>query len=167
MPMRGKSMTCRHRALILAVSDRGHRPNFKGMALGKSETCRASAWPSHNEGFAKFKSETCRASAWPSHNEGFAKFKSETCRASAWPSHSEGFAKFKSETCRASAWPSHSERCSPLRCVADVESMNDPRNHMKKTRTWVFWCGFVLFLDRIWNAAGSRKIPHLSLLACE
>jgi len=49
MLMRGKSMTCRIRAHHLAVYDRlrSETATKKKDTDGKSETCRASAWPSH------------------------------------------------------------------------------------------------------------------------
>src|SRR5262249_43520422 len=78
-PMRGKSLTFRQRVLhLLRVSD----PSFAVIdrkilesEFGKSETCRASEWPSQNDEASHWlrsltiKSPTCRASEWPSQND--------------------------------------------------------------------------------------------------
>jgi hypothetical protein len=48
--MRGKSMTCRKRAIFLTVSDRFDAVidrEIEKESPGKSETCRASEWQSH------------------------------------------------------------------------------------------------------------------------
>ena len=45
-PMRGKSMTCRKSFLGPAVYDR----RVEDRLVGKSETCRSSAWHSHQRG---------------------------------------------------------------------------------------------------------------------
>jgi len=60
MPMRGKSTTCRTPAKKSAVYDRKRRSETcrgkYGPAAGKSETRRASAWPSHCEEVLSFPS---------------------------------------------------------------------------------------------------------------
>src|SRR5882724_6360743 len=48
--MRGKSLTCRlsaHRIWWSLTTSTGRRPKAESGPVGKSETCRASAWPSH------------------------------------------------------------------------------------------------------------------------
>src|ERR1700730_5261452 len=54
-PMRGKSLTCRQLTLLFLGSPTlfgiilsGHRPSDLERLLGKSKTCRASAWQSHS-----------------------------------------------------------------------------------------------------------------------
>ena len=51
MLMRGKSLTCRKKLIIdMAVYDRGSEtPEMRNFHDGKSETCRASEWRSHDQ----------------------------------------------------------------------------------------------------------------------
>ena len=58
----------------------------KQPALGKSETCRASAWPSHLEWISFLKWDSLEERARRAHLATQLR-PSETCRASAWPSH--------------------------------------------------------------------------------
>src|SRR5215471_17216805 len=58
MPMRGKSVTCRMLTpKELAVCDRqGRRPADENRSVaGKSQTCRASAWPSHDDSILRLR----------------------------------------------------------------------------------------------------------------